>query len=625
MIPTKKSKNSTLWYLILFITLIFIINVYLFAPHKTEINYSDFQSLLKAGAIQQVSLGEQDITAMVDPHLLTAAHLPLEKINEITQPNGDQYQVMTTTIHDPALIQQLEEKNIIISGQTNSEWVPLIKMWLIPFLFFMIILLLTFRRSNQSHNVLGIEKSKAKIYSEKNCQVTFNDVAGIDEVKNELIEIVEFLKRPNHFRRLGAHIPKGILLLGAPGTGKTLLARAVAGEAGVPFFSINGSEFVELFVGVGAARVRNLFQEAHANAPAIIFIDEVDALGRARNAYSLSGGNDEKEQTLNQLLSEMDGFNLQENVIVLAATNRPEILDPALLRAGRFDRQILLDLPDKIGRIQILTVHLRKIKKESNLNIENIAMLTPGFSGADLANLVNEATLTATHRGAEAVNLADFTKSVERIVAGIEKKNRIMNPTERRFIAFHEMGHALVSAKLQGIHSIQKISIIPRGIKALGYTIQRPTEDRYVMTQDELQIKLTIILAGRAAEYLMFKHISTGGADDLAKASNIAHSMIMQYGMDETLGHVVYEHAHSALLRVSPELVPHSRDFSEKTAEKIDTAIQNITNKAFEEATYIIKKYQHVFVHGSELLLEKETLDENDLAELLKPVSISID
>ena len=388
---------------------------------------------------------------------------------------------------------------------------------------------------------MSIGKSKAKIYVESNTGITFADVAGVDEAKDELREVVDFLKNPEEYGRLGGRMPKGVLLVGPPGTGKTLLAKAVAGEAKVPFFSISGSEFVEMFVGVGAARVRDLFEQARAKAPAIIFIDELDALGRARGAAGFAGGHDEKEQTLNQLLVELDGFDLSKGLVLLAATNRPEILDPALLRAGRFDRQVLVDRPDKKGRIQILEVYLKKAKLGPDVDPEKVAALTPGFTGADLANLVNEAALLATRRGGDAVTMADFNNAVERIVAGLEKRNRLLNPKEREIVAYHEMGHALVALALPGVDVVHKVSIIPRGIGALGYTIQRPTEDRFLMTRAELENKMAVLLGGRAAELLVFDHFSTGAADDLRRVTDIARSMVTRYGMSEALGSVAYD------------------------------------------------------------------------------------
>ena len=409
---------------------------------------------------------------------------------------------------------------------------------------------------------------------------------------------------------------KGILLVGPPGTGKTLLARAVAGEAGVPFFSINGSEFVEMFVGVGAARVRDLFDQARQKAPAIIFIDELDALGRARGIHPAGGGHDEKEQTLNQLLSEMDGFDPSKGLVLLAATNRPEILDPALLRAGRFDRQVLVDRPDKVGRVQILNVHIKKIHLAKDIDIESIAAFTPGFTGADLANLVNEAALLATRRKGNEVTLDDFTQAIERIVAGLEKKNRLLNPKEREIVAYHEMGHALAAMSLPGVDPVHKISIIPRGISALGYTIQRPTEDRFLMTREELENKMAVLLGGRASEELIYQHLSTGAADDLAKATNIARNMVTRYGMDEKLGQVVYQEETPLFLEGVPGI--NKRDFSEETAREIDCAVRDLVNAALEKASTILVRNRKVLECGAKMLLEQETLAENELKTLQK-------
>jgi cell division protease FtsH len=462
---------------------------------------------------------------------------------------------------------------------------------------------------------LSIGKSKVKVYVETDTKVTFADVAGVDEAKQELKEIVEFLKDPRTYGRLGARVPKGVLLVGPPGTGKTLLARAVAGEAGVPFFSMSGSEFVEMFVGVGAARVRDLFEQARQKRPCIIFIDELDALGRARGLAPF-GGHDEKEQTLNQLLAELDGFDPREGMILLAATNRPEILDFALLRAGRFDRQVLVDRPDKIGRVQILGVHLKKARLGPDVAAEQIAALTPGFTGADLANLVNEATLLATRRGADAVVMDDFTRAIERIVAGLEKKNRILNPLERRIVAHHEMGHALVAMALPGTDMVHKVSIIPRGVGALGYTIQLPTEDRYLMTREELETKMAVLLGGRAAEQVAFGRLSTGAADDMTKATDIARSMVAQYGMAETLNHVAYDRPPSPFLEVPGFAHAPERRFSEETLRAIDEAVREIVARAFRRACDILAANRPVLEAGAKALLERETLDEKDLARL---------
>jgi cell division protease FtsH len=466
--------------------------------------------------------------------------------------------------------------------------------------------------------MMSIGKSKARVYVEKDTKVTFEDVAGVDEAKTELEEIIDFLRDPGRYGRLGARAPRGVLLVGPPGTGKTLLARAVAGEAGVPFFSINGSEFVEMFVGVGAARVRDLFEQARQRAPAIIFIDELDALGRARG-MNPAGGHDEKEQTLNQLLSELDGFDSSAGLVLLAATNRPEILDPALLRAGRFDRQVLVDRPDRAGRVQILGVHLRKIQLADDVDPEQIAALTPGFSGADLANLVNEAALLATRRDARAVALRDFTDAVERIVAGLEKRNRLLNERERRIVAHHEMGHALTAMLLAGVDPVHKVSIIPRGIGSLGYTIQRPTEDRFLMTREELENKLAVLLGGRAAERLVFNEFSTGAADDLAKATDIARSMVTRYGMEPRLGHATYERDRPTFLGTAQ--VADSQLLSAETTQTIDSAVREILDKAFDRATALLKSRREVLERGARELLEHETLEQKDLQRLVNEPS----
>jgi cell division protease FtsH len=493
--------------------------------------------------------------------------------------------------------------------------------WVLPVVVFFGLWMFVFRKIAEKQGFGGgfmtVGKSKAKVYVETDTKVTFADVAGVDEAKAELEEIVDFLKDPQKHGRLGGRMPKGVLLVGPPGTGKTLLARAVAGEAGVPFFSISGSEFVEMFVGVGAARVRDLFEQARAKAPAIIFIDELDALGRARGAFPWAGGHDEKEQTLNQLLAELDGFDPREGLVLLAATNRPEILDPALLRAGRFDRQVLVDRPDRKGRVQILNVHLRKAKLASNVDPEQIASLTPGFSGADLANLVNEAALLATRRGGDAVTMEDFTAAIERIVAGLEKRNRLLNPHERKVVAYHEMGHALVALSLPGSDVVHKVSIIPRGIGSLGYTIQRPTEDRYLMTREELENRMAVLLGGRAAETIVFEQLSTGAADDLVKVTDIARSMATRFGMVEKLGQVTFEEATHSYLGTPTPTFGQERKYSEETAREIDCAVRQIVHEAFEKAAGILRSKRAILERTAQKLLEKETLGEAELKALV--------
>ncbi|HEY1089579.1 MAG TPA: ATP-dependent zinc metalloprotease FtsH, partial [Burkholderiaceae bacterium] len=528
---------------------------------------------------------------------------------------------VVTTLPNGDLIESLNASGaqVDVKSTRQSVWVTAL-IGLLPFVLIIGLWILIMRQmQGGARGAMGFGKSKAKLLTEHKGRKTFDDVAGVDEAKEELQEVVDFLKDPGKFQRLGGKIPKGALLVGPPGTGKTLLARAVAGEAGVPFFSISGSDFVEMFVGVGASRVRDMFEQAKKNAPCIIFIDEIDAVGRHRGA-GLGGGNDEREQTLNQLLVEMDGFDPRQGLVLLAATNRPEILDPALLRAGRFDRQVLVDRPDKTGRVQILQVHLKRIKLSPGLDLAQIAALTPGFTGADLANLVNEAALVATRRNADEVTLADFTTAIERIVAGLEKRNRILNPQERRIIAVHEMGHALVAMALPGLDTVHKVSIIPRGIGALGYTIQRPTEDRYLMTRQELENKMAMLLAGRAAEMLLVGHASTGASDDLAKATDIARSMVMRFGMDATLGQVAYESPPSPFLGPLPEgMEVGGRQLSPETAREIDCAVRALTETAFQRATELLTQRLSMLEEGSRLLLARETLTEDDIVALVRP------
>lgn len=526
---------------------------------------------------------------------------------------------MTANRIEPEVAQELAPFKVPYTrqytGSGAGQWVT----WVIPPLIFGVVWFLLSRGLGAAGGgggtgMMAIGKSRAKVMMEKSTGVTFADVAGVDEAKEELHEVVDFLKDPVRYGRLGARVPKGVLLVGPPGTGKTLLARAVAGEAGVTFLSNNGAEFVEMFVGVGAARVRDLFEHARQSAPAIIFIDELDALGRARGSYG-TGGHDEKEQTLNQLLAEMDGFDPSVGVIILAATNRPEILDPALLRAGRFDRQVLVDRPDLAGRLQVLKVHARKVKLGPDVLLERLAAMTAGFVGADLANLINEAALLATRRGADSVAQADLTAAIERIVAGLEKKTRILNAQERRTVAYHEMGHALVGMALPGTDRVEKVSIIPRGIGALGYTIQRPTEDRFLMSREEMERRLATMLGGRAAEMVVFGMPSTGAADDLARATEMARAIVVRYGMNEKLGLVAYETERHPFLNGAPEPMGE-RAYSEETAREIDCEVRELVHAAYETATGQLVRARAVLERGAQMLLEKETLGERELLAL---------
>jgi cell division protease FtsH len=567
--------------------------------------YSEFQQRLARQEVKEVVVDGETLRGELKEPLKDG-------------PNAGRLRFVTNQV-SPELAATLEGHGVTFAARVES---PLLRAlaWLAPFLLVIAAWTWMGRRrgaGGPGAGLLAIGKSKAKVYVETGVPVRFEDVAGVDEAKAELQEVVSFLKDPKSYGRLGARMPKGVLLVGPPGTGKTLLARAVAGEAAVPFFSISGSEFVEMFVGVGAARVRDLFLQARPKAPCVIFIDELDALGRARGAYPGMGGMDEKEQTLNQLLAELDGFDPTTGIVLLAATNRPEVLDPALLRAGRFDRQVLVDRPDRAGRAKILAVHAKKVLLGADVKIDEVAALTPGFTGADLANLVNEAALVATRRGGDQVRTGDFTAAIERIVAGLERKNRLLNPREREVVAHHEMGHALVAAALPGCDPVHKISVIPRGIGALGYTIQRPTEDRYLMTREELEAKMAVLLGGRSAEEVVFGQISTGAADDLSKATEIARSMVTRYGMLEGLGPLAYETEPGFL----PGLPQASRRlYSEETSHEIDVALRGLVEAAHGRARRILEANRSLLVEGAEQLLAKETLADDELAVLLRRV-----
>ncbi len=599
-----KKVHINFWYVIAAILgILWIQSLYIESTQRTPIPYSKFQTLLNEDKISQVEIGPNYITGT------------LKK----AEPDG--LKDFITARVAPDLAQALDKHGVTYSGVVENHFIRDLLSWILPAIVFVAIWMFAIRRLGQGGlgGVMQIGKSRARIYVEKETKVTFADVAGVDEAKAELEEIVHFLKDPTTYGRLGGRPPKGVLLVGPPGTGKTLLARAVAGEAGVPFFSISGSEFVEMFVGVGAARVRDLFEQARQHAPAIIFIDELDALGRARGPF-VGGGQDEKDQTLNQLLAELDGFDPSSGLVLLGATNRPEILDPALLRAGRFDRQVLVDRPDKRGRQQILAVHLRKAKLAADVDPEQIAALTPGFTGADLANLVNEATLLATRRGAEAVAMQDFNNAIERIVAGLEKRNRLLNPLERRVVAYHELGHALVALALPGLETVHKISIIPHGIGALGYTIQRPIEDRYLMTRAELEHKMAALLGGLASEKLVFDEVSTGAADDLAKATDIARAMVLRYGMSDALGNVAYDRDRQPFLQPAYP-VPQERVYSDGTAETVDHAVRALVDRAFATATAILQHNRALLDRTATALLRSETLSEPEIEQLKREIA----
>ncbi|WP_299484375.1 ATP-dependent zinc metalloprotease FtsH [uncultured Roseibium sp.] len=597
-----KKHQINLWYAFIAMMLVLMFQSW-WTTYKTvePIPYSQFEQYLKDKKIEEISIKENTIEG------------------KFKEPLKDGKQYFVTTRVDIPLAEELTKYDVKFTGIVQSTFIRDIMSWVLPVLLFFGLWMFFIRRIAEKQGIGGmmtVGKSKAKVYVETDVDVRFDNVAGVDEAKRELKEVVDFLKDPTSYGRLGAHVPKGILLVGPPGTGKTLLARAVAGEAAVPFFSISGSEFVEMFVGVGAARVRDLFEQARKAAPAIIFIDELDALGRARSSGAM-GTNDEKEQTLNQLLTELDGFDPSSGIILLAATNRPEILDPALLRAGRFDRQVLVDRPDKSGRRAILDVHIKKIVLDPNTDLDQIAQLTAGFSGADLATLVNEAALLATRRKAEAVTLQDFNEAVERVVAGLEKRSRILSEKERKTVAFHEMGHALVAANLEGCDPVHKISIIPRGIGALGYTMQRPTEDRFLLSTQDLENRMAVLMGGRAAEEIVFSEISTGASDDLQKVTEVARDMVMRYGMENALGNRAYATQRQNFLGQPAGDVA---EVSPDTQREIDLAIKTRVEAAFMQAKELLNEHRSELDEGAGLLLSKETLTDTDFPAI-RPIA----
>ena len=595
----KKHYKFSIWYFIVGIWLVLIMQNYLASSFAVKtIAYSEFLDYLKQDKVAEVAITANAIQGRLKP-----------------ESEGAREVYFKTVKVEPEIAKQLSEHRVKYSGTIESTFLRDLISWLLPvFIFLGVWFFLMKKMMPQQPGFMSLGKSKAKIYKQEDTGITFKDVAGVDEAKVELEEIIEFLRNPTKYTEFGGQMPKGLLLVGPPGTGKTMLARAVAGESSVPFFSISGSEFVEMFVGLGAARVRDLFEEAKKNAPCIIFIDELDALGKARGVGGY-GGHDEREQTLNQLLVEMDGFDSNIGVILMAATNRPEVLDPALLRPGRFDRQVLVDRPDKEGRRKILEVHLQKIKKVGELDLERLAAMTAGMVGADLANLVNEATLLAVRGKEEKVGMAQFEEAVERIVAGLEKKNRLINPKERTIVAYHELGHALVSMSLPDTDPVQKITIVPRGIAALGYTMQLPTEDRYLMSKAELFNKIAVLLGGRAAERTMLDEISTGAHNDLARATDIARSMIIEYGMSETMGQVYLKGELKAQF-LQPGLFQRG-DYSEETSRRIDEEVKKIIDEQYQVALSILEGQRDTIETAVKILLEKEKITGDELKEIM--------
>jgi cell division protease FtsH len=607
--PEERKHQFATWYIFAaFLGVMLIQSVWLRFTQVETIPYSQFEQLLTENKISEVLVGNDTIQG------------------KLKEPLPDGRKLFYTVRVDPALADKLKEHGVTITGAPSNSVLSTILSWVLPIFFFYLIWTYGIRRMAERQGfggLMAIGKSRAKVYVETDTKVAFKDVAGVDEAKYELQEVVSFLRDPKSFGRLGARIPKGVLLIGPPGTGKTLLARAVAGEAGVPFFSISGAEFVEMFVGVGAARVRDLFEQARKAAPCIIFIDELDALGRSRASGVAGGGYDEKEQTLNQLLAELDGFDPSTGVILIGATNRPEVLDPALLRPGRFDRQVLVDRPDRSGRLEILKVHVAKVRLAKGLDLDQIAGLTPGFTGADLANLVNEAAIVATRRNADAVTLDDFTAAIERIVAGLEKKSRILGPAERSRVAHHEMGHALVAATLPGVDAVHKVSIIPRGVGALGYTMQRPTEDRFLLGRQELENRIAVLMGGRAAEALIFDgEVSTGASDDLQRATQIAMEMVTRYGMNETVGQRTYAPPPQPFLAATTTNAVAASDTTER---EIDIAVRDIVATAFGRATDILRSRHGDLDEGARLLLAQETLTADQFPAIRSPVPLTGD
>jgi cell division protease FtsH len=595
----KKTKSFTYLYFILAFVAMIVVNSYIFKTEVKTIPYSEFKDLIPKGKITDVVIDGETIQGM------------------LAQDDGKKNKFLTSRVEDPDLVKDLQKSGIKFTGYSENKIVKALLSWVLPFaLIFLVWNLLMRRMGGAPSSVLNFGKSRGKIYGEDEIKITFEDVAGVDEAKEELKEIIEFLSNPGKFTSIGGKIPKGILLVGPPGTGKTLLAKAVAGEAKVPFFSMSGSDFVEMFVGVGASRVRDLFAQAQEKAPCIIFIDELDALGKARGMNPLSS-HDEREQTLNQLLAEMDGFDTKTGVIIMGATNRPEILDPALLRPGRFDRHVLVDRPDIKGREEILKVHIRGVKVGKGVDLQVVAARTPGFVGADLANLVNEAALLAARKGKTSVSMEEFEEAIERVVAGLEKKQRVMNKREKEIVAFHETGHALVAEFLQTTDKVHKISIIPRGIAALGYTLQLPTEDRYLMTKTELLDRLGVLLGGRVAEEIVFGEISTGAHNDLFRATDIAKSMVKEYGMSEKMGYMTFEQERKPLFM---DLGPGTgtRDYSEATAREIDDEIRRIVDESCDRVRSMLADRKPLLQRVAQTLLEKETIEGDELRSMIE-------
>ncbi|MCK9376791.1 MAG: ATP-dependent zinc metalloprotease FtsH [Syntrophobacterales bacterium] len=618
--PPSPTARYAIWYVLALIVLLLIFQYYSVAKQATEVSYSEFRHLVDIQGIDSLAISTDTITGKLLPKgvedLAKERKKPDLPATLAKQFDKKEPMFSTVRVQDPDLVKLLEDKHIKYRAIQENTWLTSLLSWVLPFLLLIGIWVYFFRKiGSGAGGLMTVGKSKAKIYVQDETKVTFQDVAGVEEAEEELKEIIEFLRNPAKFQVLGGNLPKGVMLVGPPGTGKTLLARAVAGEAGVPFMSLSGSDFVEMFVGVGAARVRDLFATAQEKAPCIIFIDELDAIGKARGLSPL-GGPEERENTLNQLLSEMDGFDTRKGVIIMAATNRPEILDPALIRPGRFDRHILVDRPSLKGREDILTIHSRHIKLSPEVNLKTLAARTPGMVGSDLANIVNEAALLAARKNKTAVEMDDFEESIDRVVAGLEKRNRVMNPREKEIVAYHETGHALVAEALPTTDPVHRVSIIPRGIGALGYTMQLPTEDRYLMTKTELEDRMAVMMGGRVAEELIFNEISTGAQNDLFRATDVARSMIREYGMSEKLGPITFERERRPLF-LETMMPPSSKDYSEATAQEIDQEVAALVDKAHRRARDILEKLRPSLEKAAGILLDKEVLEGEELREIL--------
>jgi cell division protease FtsH len=600
-LPPRPGPASAVWYVLGFLLLLAIAQAVFFSAQQGEtISYSEFKHNVRQGRVQEVTVSQDMIRGLFK-----------------AEADGRQKAFNAVRIEDPKLIEELEQYGVTSRGEVASRWIGEVLGWVIPLIFIVALWTFFFRRIGGAEGgVMSFARSKAKVYAEDDVKVRFADVAGVDEAEEELKEIVEFLKTPKKYTSIGGRIPKGVLLVGPPGTGKTLLARAVAGEAKVPFFSLSGSEFVEMFVGVGASRVRDLFAQADVKAPCIVFIDELDALGKVR-IQSPMGSHEEREQTLNQLLAEMDGFDARKGVIIMGATNRPEVLDPALLRPGRFDRQVLVDKPDVRGREDILRIHVKNVKVTEGVDLKVLAARTAGFAGADLANLVNEAALLAARRDKPAVEMKDFDDAIDRIVAGLEKK-RVMNEKERRIVAYHESGHAIVASSLPGLDPVHKISIVARGFGALGYTMQLPLEDRYLLTRQDLLNQLSVLLGGRSAEEIAFGEVTTGAQNDLMRATDIARAMVAEFGMSEELGVVSYD-GHKRAAYLDSPFAQDRGNYAEETALKIDLAVKRVLNEAHENARRILREQRDALDRVSARLLEKEVIEAEELKVLMQP------